>query len=332
MERLENRYEIRRVLKSTDDEYIEALGIYNETTPIDIKTDTNQITYWLDTYTSPTTIELFLFVLYLDGKVIGFAMLVYLINRRTFIYDYIALKDQYRVNAAYFAYISLINNYINMNGYRADYFIVEISNKNDGKELDKESRIFQKLLCMERFGVVNTLYRTPPIGVDSYESSFEAFLYIKKSGDIMSSITRDTILSIVRGIYFDYHETWYSEFLNIGEMDNYRKNINIRFKEIEDNIGETQVFDVISNECISSASKNERTDGILPAQESKSRKIVPILISALLVIPILIVLLYNWILSAFQIQISSVSSMVGSIFGAAMSFIIAYFIIQKRRL
>ena len=50
MELLENKFSIKRVIRSSDEEYIEALKIYNETTPVDIKTNTNEITYWLDNY------------------------------------------------------------------------------------------------------------------------------------------------------------------------------------------------------------------------------------------------------------------------------------------
>ena len=334
MERLENRYEIKRILKSTDDEYVEALNIYYETTPVDIKTNTNEITHWLDKRTSSIPFELFLFALYLDGKIIGFAMLSYLIKRRIFIYDYIAIKNQYRVNAAYFAYISLINNYINMNGYKTDYVVVEISNKNGGKNPDKESRIFQKLLCMEGFGVIDTLYRTAPLGTDNYESNFEAFLYIKKSGDTMSSITRETVLSIIKGIYFDYYETWYSGLPNFDDIDCFRERINASFKEIENGINEKSVFNVISNECVlPSALKNEeRTDGILPAKPIKPYKTITVVFATLLIAPVLIVLVHNWILTKFQIPIDSVNSMIGSVFGAVMSFVIAYFVIKKKNL
>ncbi|MDR0307071.1 MAG: hypothetical protein LBI42_09585 [Chitinispirillales bacterium] len=330
MEQLENRYAIKRLLKSSDDGYLEALKIYNESTPIDIKTNTNEITYWIDNYAPTTKFEPFLFVLYLDNKIIGFAMLGYLVNRRVIVYDYIALKDQYRVNTAYFAYISLITNFIYMNGYKVDYFVVEISNKNAGKDVDKESRVFLKLLCLEGFCAINTSYRTLPLGMDNYESGFDASLYIKKSSDSISSVTRETFLNIVKGIYFDYYETWYTPFLKSVEMDSFRQNIDLCFKKIQDSVRENSILNVIINECLVSVSNHERTDGSLPAQKRKLYKLIPAVIIVLLIAPILVVFGYNWILDKLQIPISSVNSMISGIFGATMSFVIAYFLTIKR--
>jgi len=333
MDKLENKFSIKRVMKSTDEGYIEALKIYNETTPVDIKTNTNEITCWLDKTESNSQFELFLFNLYLDGKIIGFAMLSYFINRRVLAYDYLALKDPFRVNVAFFAYISLISNYFSLNCYKIDFYITEISNKNAGKEIDKESMFFQKLLCLEGFGFINAPYRTLPLGVDNHESNYEARLYIKKSGDVMSSINRDTFLNIVKGIYFDYYETWYSVFLNTTDMDYFKKSINLIFKEIEDKSKEFASFDIIntSKECImASCKKQERTDGSLPARRKNFNKILPLVIAVLVIAPILIVLCYNWILNTLQIPISSVSSMIGTIFTAIMTFIIAYLTARKK--
>jgi len=334
MDRLENRYEIKRLLKSTDEDYIKSLCIYNEYTPVDIKTNTNEITYWLDNQTTQNDFELLLFALYLDGQIIGFAMLVYFTNRRAIVYDYIAMYSQYRVNAAYFAYMSLINSYIITNNILVDYFAVEISNKNEGLGIDKESLIFQKLLCLEGFGVVDTQYITLPIGIDNFESSFNAFLYVKKSGDKLININRDTILNIVKGIYYDYFKTWYSKFLNKNEIDLYIQKIDSCYKTVEEKIGDLQNINVISPKCeLPTASKHEEpTDGVLPAKQIKRFKEIYLIFAAILTIPILIVLIYYCILNLFNIPLSSVNSMLGNMVGAVMSFIIAYFITHKKKL
>ena len=44
---LEHRFSIKRVTKTSDEDYIKALRIYNDTTPFEIKTSTNEITFWL---------------------------------------------------------------------------------------------------------------------------------------------------------------------------------------------------------------------------------------------------------------------------------------------
>jgi hypothetical protein len=336
MDRLENRYEIKRILKSTDEDYIKALAIYHESTPVDIKTDTNEITYWLDKNESPKKIELFVFVLYLDNQIIGFAMLCYSISKKVLIYDYIALKDKYRVNVAYFSYMSLIDSFFLKNGYKINFSVVEISNKNAGKDIDKESRIFHKLLCMEGFGVIDMQYVTLPLGIDDYESSFDAYLYFKKTGDTTSNINNETVRNIVKAIYYDYYETWYSKFLDAGELIEYNKKINSCYKSIEENINSVKTLEVINPECVLPAiSKCEPTGGHLPPAEldEHHKKIsVIFIVLATIFIPILIVMLYYWILSMFRISVASVSSIVGSAFNAVVSFVIAYLLTMNKKL
>jgi hypothetical protein len=335
MESIENKFTVKRVMKSTDEGYVEALSIYNDTTPVDIKTNSNEITSWLDETSPNSHFKLFVFNLYLDGEIIGFAMLSYLIKRRVLVYDYLALKDPFRLNVAFLAYVSLIFNYFSSEGYKIDYYVTEIGNKNAGKEIDKESIFFRKLLCVEGFGFINAPYQTLPLGVDNYESDFEAWLYIKKSGDVMLSINRDTFLNIVRGIYFDYYETWYSAFLSTADMDCFKEKINLKFEEIEDKTKGIFSFDMIhtSKECFIVLDKRqERTDGSLPAIKKGINRIFPVVLAVLVIAPISIVLCYNWILNMLNVPIGSVSSMIGAIFAAIMTLAIAYLTTRKKDL
>lgn len=66
-----HEFSIRRIHKITDEEYIEALRIYNETIPFEIRTETNEINFWLSKNKENNYFEIYMFVLYLDGKLIG---------------------------------------------------------------------------------------------------------------------------------------------------------------------------------------------------------------------------------------------------------------------
>jgi phosphate/sulfate permease len=102
--------------------------------------------------------------------------------------------------------------------------------------------------------------------------------------------------------------------------------------EIENNTSKNAILNIIINKCaVLSSLDIERTDGSLPAKKRRINKLIPIIIITLLIAPILIVFGYNWILDKLQIPISSVNSMIGSIFGASMTFIIAYFITPKKK-
>lgn len=105
---LEHRFAIKRITKPSNEDYISALKIYNETTPPDIKTNTNEITYWLEQNRNELPFEIMLFSLYLNNMVVGLAMLTYLKKQKTIIFEYLALQPSFRLNAVFFTYIILV--------------------------------------------------------------------------------------------------------------------------------------------------------------------------------------------------------------------------------
>lgn len=48
---LENNYKIKLIKLSSDIDYIDSVKIYAKVTPSDIRTNTNELTYWLENKT-----------------------------------------------------------------------------------------------------------------------------------------------------------------------------------------------------------------------------------------------------------------------------------------
>lgn len=48
MEKLDYTFSIKKVKKTTDTDYIEAIKIYNEKIPYEIRTPSNEITMWIN--------------------------------------------------------------------------------------------------------------------------------------------------------------------------------------------------------------------------------------------------------------------------------------------
>lgn len=109
---LDYRFRIRRFEKSSDADYAAALKIYNETTPYEIKTNTNEITMWLDRKEDSDPFESMFFALYFADILAGFAMMTYIRSQRIVILEYIALSAQFRVNTVFFSYVNLLENYL----------------------------------------------------------------------------------------------------------------------------------------------------------------------------------------------------------------------------
>lgn len=329
-EQLENKFSIRRIKKSTDEEYFKALYVYNDTTPADIKTNTNEITSWLNKIDDGTSFELLLFALYLDDSIIGMAMLCYVKRQRIIIYDYIALIEKYRVNTVFFPFINLLQNYISSHGFDVAYYVVEISNKNNGKSIDKESILFKKLICLEGFGMIRAKYYTLPLGLNNYESSFEAFIYIK-SNDDLSQISKETFLSIVHAIYYEYYLTWYSALLPPNDLLEYKQKIDACHDSITKQASTELSFEITHTECfILGDIGNEKTFGYLPSQHKRRFRAYPVIGLVLFISPIAIIWGYTYILQRLNIPLSSVNSVIGGVFGAILSSITALAIAKKK--
>lgn len=224
---LGHKFSIRRVQKATDEEYIAALRIYNETTPFEIRTETNEITYWLSQNPDNELFELYMFVLYLDDKMIGLSMTTYIKRTKVVVDEYLAVLEQYRINTIFLIYLSLIQSYYKEHNIEYSYYVTEISNKNSGNDINRESQISLKVLCTDEFGKINAPYYTLPLGLDNHESNFEAILYIK-TNDTIKNISKETYLQIVKSIYYDYSYTWYKKFLSTDELQKYHQEVTYK--------------------------------------------------------------------------------------------------------
>jgi hypothetical protein len=330
---LEYKFAIKRVSKSSDLEFQQGLGIYNATTPSDIKTCTNEIIKCLNENKETDTFELLLFTLYYNNIVIGLAMLSYIPKYHLTIYDYIALKDEYRVNAVIFSYINLIHDYMCINNFDNSYYVVEISNKNQGKSIDKESRLFKKLICLEGYGKIKAKYQTLPLGPEHYESSFDAFLYIK-SNDSLRAISKETFMDIVHAIYYEYYLAWYATIFTPEKLKIFKEEkIDRIYNMLKEALSEEIQFDIEYVDCPMLGNVlTEKTFGSLPSNPRKSASKYFIMTILILFGPLCLVLAYNFIFNYLGIQITTVSSIVGSSFAAILSSLTAFRVAKIKKL
>lgn len=330
---LEHKFAIKRVNKSSDLDFQQGLGIYNATTPNDIKTSTNEISKWLNENKETDTFELLLFTLYCNDNVIGLAMLSYIPKFRLVIYDYIALKDEYRVNAAIFSYINLIQEYMCTNNYDVSYYIVEISNKNEGKSIDKESRLFKKLICLEGFGRVKAKYQTLPLGLDNYESSFDAFLYIK-SNDSIKTISKKTYIDIVHAIYFEYYLAWYASIFTSDQLKIFKEQkVDYTFNMLQELLTEDLQFDIEYVDCpMLGNTLTEKTFGYLPSKSQKSVRKYFLLILLVILGPLSLALCYYFIFNKLGIPFTTFNGFLGTSFATILSSITTLGVIRAKKL
>ena len=327
---LEHRFAIKRIIKASSEEYISALKIYNETTPPDIKTNTNELTYWLEQNRVDLPFEVMLFSLYLNNKVIGLAMLTYIKKQKTIIFEYLALQPSFRLNAVFFTYISLLQNYINDCNIDVAYYITEISNRNQGENIDKESRLFKRLFCLENYGKVNVLYYSLPLGLYNHESYFEALLYIKTNDNILQ-ISKETYLALVKAIYFDYYLMWYHPFMDDEGYLQYKRKVEHIYQLILQKIMNKNSCEISYVDCpLFHESGYITSNTILPAVTRPQKKYLFLVVPGFIACTILIVWLYNTILLWLGIPINNVGAIIGNITSAIIATLSAIYFIKPK--
>lgn len=291
--KLEHKFSIRRVEKTSDEDYVKALLIYNDTTPFEIKTPTNEITFWINKQKVSTPFEVYAFILYLNDEVIGLSMTTYVKKTKIVIDEYLAVYDQYRIQTIFLAYESLIQNYYRETGIEISYYLTEISYKESGKEMDRESRISLKMLCIEEYGKIDALYYALPLGLENYESNFIAHIYIKGIEPVQSISTK-TYQDIIESIYYDYWYTWYDAILPSAEIAIYKKLIDKNYDLIKKSLANNTVSaKVVHSNCNYLDINADISKGSIPAKKQTKFPSLLFVVPTVIILPLLIIWGYD---------------------------------------
>ena len=232
------RFSVKRFTSSKDKDFVKAIMIYNDTIPIDTKTSSNEIMYFVDHCSSQPKRVMYFFGLYWDDQLVGFMETGYLVTTKTIISDYIVLKEEYRLNSVFYPLFSLVQRYFSEHLIDFDYIATEVSTKCPEQSVDAESFFSKKMLQMEDFRIVDMLYRQPRLGLDNYESNFDFQLMIKSKQSI-SCIKKETYLAIVYDIYFEHYYPWY-EVADKSRSNEYKLHLDNEYEHIKQQVEKTK--------------------------------------------------------------------------------------------
>lgn len=327
-ERLSHSFSIERINNTHSTEYYEAIKIYNSTTPIEIKTPTNELSMWINNPSESNPFRVYAFVLFSNDNVIGLAFYVYIKETKIIIDEYMALNDDYRHPKLMLIYEDLIRHYFHECGIDISYYITEISNKNGGKSINKESAISREVLCVDNYGKVLAQYYTLPIGIKNHESSFDAFLYIKTTEKI-NTISSETFLNIVKSIYYDYWLPWYEPILNADEMICYKENVRSIYNRIAKAASKSSI-NIQYASCNSGFYDEMDNSGLLPLSKPRKKEL-NVFIKILLLIIISVSLFYciSTVLKMMGYSKSDYGASIGAIVSALITVMFSGILIKK---
>ena len=217
-------------------------------------------------------------------------MCTYLSSTKTVVIEYIAVEDAYRKNNTYLSYLNELRMFIS-SLLEVTYFICEISNKNNGVEVDDESKIFKTILLIENFFTIDADYHTPPLGIDNEFSSFDAKLMINSNTNI-KTIPKETYIRIIQSLYFEYYINWYTPFFSESERLRYNNQIQNTFANIQNKLEELPEplqFNEVHKDKIKSAGSIEK----LPTPKKKLNHSLTSMFISIFIFPIIIIMYYK---------------------------------------
>src|SRR2546421_2294428 len=98
------KYRLRRFKRSTDRDYKLALSIYLSNISAGSRTNSNEITYWLDNYETFFGDGFYICGFYSESELAGYTQFVFFRNRRLLFFDYLVLHENYRTHGEYFQF------------------------------------------------------------------------------------------------------------------------------------------------------------------------------------------------------------------------------------
>src|ERR1043166_1865340 len=104
MSRLRRTYELRRYSRSDDRNFQAAIKLYNRTITGPYRTNSNEISYWVDNYERFAPDQFCVTGFYSNELLVGYAQFAYFDNERIVAVDYILLHEHHRSHGEYFQF------------------------------------------------------------------------------------------------------------------------------------------------------------------------------------------------------------------------------------
>lgn len=237
-------YKIKHIKDDQDKDLSYLLKLYLENIDPCIKTNPNEIIYWLSNFDKRINNDTFwILALYMNNKPIGFCQMVYFNNYKIVFIDYCVIDPEYR-GRAFSEYTYLIRDFFVDKDIDINYFVTEIAFYNTNNTPSQSALKLIRLLKMSGLKVIKAPYVQPELGLENHESEMNATLMIFINGkrSDQTSLKKETYLDIVHTIFYNHYIAWYKAFMTDNEISIYRRKIDIIFDLIKKEINKKDVI------------------------------------------------------------------------------------------
>jgi hypothetical protein len=234
-------YRLKRFTSSRDADFAAALQVYVRNTAPSIRTDTNEITYWLDEFAKKFGDSFYVFGFYRDRSLVGYAECAYFQEERLIAIDYITIDAHCRRNNVFYEFVEHLKQFLEDAHPEYRYAVAEVTYGPGQPYPSQESSLITRLLKLQGFRVIRAPYFQPRLMIDYAESEMQADLLIYSPAPF-DNIQADTYLAIVQTLYYKYYLRWKSVIPN--ELGAYRKHLDGTFSKVQAGVGRKRLIQV----------------------------------------------------------------------------------------
>ncbi len=240
---MKSTYELIRWKSPKSPDFVKALKLYSDNIEPAYRTDTNEITYWLERFEKKFGDPFYILGLYYNSLLIGFSELAFFREEKFIQIDYLVIDQKFRKNNSFYEFLDKISSFLSQENLIYDYIICEVGCYFEGNEPTENSKALIRLLKMSHFGVLKSAYYAPRLGKNNYESQTRAVLMMYSAVEV-KQIKTETYLKIIQTIYFKYYERWYFDFFLEKERTEYKTLLNNLFEKIKKSIGNKDYIEI----------------------------------------------------------------------------------------
>lgn len=214
-------------------DYLEALDIYAQSTGPTCKTDTRQISHWAAKYDGMFDDKLLIFCLYLNNKVVGFAMGFYFMDEKTLVMDHFAIDKKHRGKSSFLQFVDLIKMNLTDLKFEIDYTIIEVVDVNYSDPMLFDPYSFIRLLKWIDFRVAKIKYKIPSSDYRTPSVSTDGVLMVHTKNSA-KKIPAQTLFSLLNMVLNKLYLRWYSPFMGkrLGEYEDHLLDISDGYKKV----------------------------------------------------------------------------------------------------
>ncbi len=251
---METSYKIKKITSARDKDLTAALDIYLNSVDDHSDTPTLQIRDYIDKKYNDSR-KMFFYILYVNGKVAGFAEYGYLPSSEVLLIDYLNTEPRNHTYFYNFYHMTLedITSILEKENYFIKYIVTELSLKKDSSNryIDTDSNYFRQLLSLEEFKILKTPYYQPYFNLIHKLELSEFNLAIKP---LVNGLFNKTVIDktfyngLLTDIYLNHYFAWYEKFMDADEVKNFFDDLLNRIKkEFADKI---EIDDITLVNCV----------------------------------------------------------------------------------